>query len=733
MDMDRRDFLKFGMSSFAAGVIRTTAVTDYAKTHAKPRNFSHSIDRKALVNRHIIKFDKADVMNTLSVGNGDFAYGVDITGLQSFEDDYNGGIPLSTMSHWGWHDQLTPKGYSSAEYPETLIKSPCGREVPYLMVGKTPELADEANFLYGQTTRINLGKVGLVLTHEDGSSASLKDLTGIHQTLDLWTGMIDSRFTFDEKPVHVQTCCHGEKDQIGIRIDSPLISSGSLKVIIAFPYASNAWNTNGADWSHPDAYETRFTRAGNNRADFHCILDATQYYASMIWQGKSEFIPAQPHHYLLQGENKQQVIEFIASFSQNPLPHELPNFGKTKLSSRSFWRNFWMSGAAIDLSESKDDRWMELERRIVLSQYLTRINCSGLLPPQETGLTCNSWYGKFHLEMHWWHAAHFALWGRSHLLERSLPFYQKILPAAKARAKNQGFQGARWPKSCGPSGYQAPQGIEASLLWQQPHQMAYAELAYQAHPDHKTLELYKEIVFQTADFLASFACRPAESKWYQLGPPVCGAAEVYHDYAHQWNPTFELAYWHWALGIAQKWRKRLEMAPDPHWEDVMNHLTPLTVRDGLYMESQSDPDTFSRPGQAVSHPCITAPLGILDGGMVDIDTMRRTLEKVCDVWNWDSTWGWDYPMLAMTAARLGDSKRAIDLLLMKVTKNTYLPNGHNFQMAGGLPLYLPGNGGFLYAVALMAAGWPGAPAHHAPGFPDDGQWVVRSEGLLPAL
>jgi len=34
---------------------------------------------------------------------------------------------------------------------------------------------------------------------------------------------------------------------------------------------------------------------------------------------------------------------------------------------------------------------------------------------------------------------------------------------------------------------------------------------------------------------------------------------------------------------------------------------------------------------------------------------------------------------------------------------------------GGPCPYLPGNGGLLYAVALMAAGWEGAPKKHAPG------------------
>jgi hypothetical protein len=85
-----------------------------------------------------------------------------------------------------------------------------------------------------------------------------------------------------------------------------------------------------------------------------------------------------------------------------------------------------MTGGAVDFSECTDPRAFELERRVVLSQYLTRVQCSGSLPPSETGLTYNSWYGKFHLEMHWWHAVHFALWQREQILERQMDYYRSI-------------------------------------------------------------------------------------------------------------------------------------------------------------------------------------------------------------------------------------------------------------------------------------------------------------------
>lgn len=68
--------------------------------------------------------------------------------------------------------------------------------------------------------------------------------------------------------------------------------------------------------------------------------------------------------------------------------------------------------------------------------------------------------------------------------------------------------------------------------------------------------------------------------------------------------------------------------------------------------------------------------------------MDRTLDTVLDRWNWPGTWGWDYPMMAMAATRLGRPGLAIDALLMREPKNTYLANGNNFQRSK-LRIYLP--------------------------------------------
>ena len=62
-----------------------------------------AIDRHALVTRNNPEVTAMDSLSSLSVGNGEFAYTVDATGLQTFPEVYKNGVPLGTQSQWGWH------------------------------------------------------------------------------------------------------------------------------------------------------------------------------------------------------------------------------------------------------------------------------------------------------------------------------------------------------------------------------------------------------------------------------------------------------------------------------------------------------------------------------------------------------------------------------------------------------------------------------------------------------
>jgi hypothetical protein len=172
------------------------------------------------------------------------------------------------------------------------------------------------------------------------------------------------------------------------------------------------------------------------------------------------------------------------------------------------------------------------------------------------------------------------------------------------------------------------------------------------------------------------------------------------------------------------------LPPNKNWDAVIRGLSALPLRNGVYLAHENCPETYTKRNH--DHPSMLAALGVLGGDGVDRGAMRRTLRKTMKEWQWDKTWGWDYPLTAMTAARLGERELAVDALLMKTEKNRYLVNGHNWQR-DNLPCYLPGNGGLLYAIALMSAGWRHGPKTWAPGFPAGGSWRVRWEGLSAAL
>jgi protein-glucosylgalactosylhydroxylysine glucosidase len=705
----RRDFLASNMSAAAMLAVGRTAAGNVAP--------APQIERQGLVRRHNPLVRQIDPYAALSVGNGQFAFTADVTGLQTFLEPYGKEFPLCTAAHWGWHTAPLPAGLRVEEirYKQYEVH---GRSVGYLTDVKGQETL--ANWLRQNPHRLHLGRIGFAMQKSDGSTALAKDLTNIRQVLDLWTGILDSRFDLEGKPVHVHTCCHPDLDLVAVRVESPLLADNRLQVLLAFPYGSP--NVDMADWAAPGRHRTECRQQGR-RADFHRTVDNDAYKVTLAWSA-GELKPSGPHEYLLSGV-AANLLEAVCDFSKAGLAVPLPSLAQTEAASAAHWGRFWTEGGVIDLGNCTDRRAGELERRIVLSQYNTALHCSGSLPSAETGLLFNSWYGKFHLEMHWWHSVHFTAWRRFPLFERGMDYYRQILPVARENARRQGYRGARWPKMVGPDGRDSPSPVGPLLIWQQPHPIYYAELSYRHRPTRQTLDHWREIVFESADFMASYALLDVQQGRYVLGPPLKTVSEN-TDPLTTINPTFELTYWRFGLQTAQTWRTRLGLPREPKWDDVLKRLSPLAQESGLYLMQEGMRDTYSRWNW--EHPAVLGACGMLPGTGVDAGVMRATVRKVMEVWQWPRCWGWDFPLAAMACARAGEPELAIQALLVDVPKNRYHPNGHNYQRPG-LTAYLPGNGGLLAAVAMMAAGWEGGPATAAPGFPAGGKWAVRWENL----
>jgi hypothetical protein len=712
MRTNRREFLQ---TTSAAGLLLA------ASPLSAWGGLSHRIDRRGLVRRHNPRITQFDPFSVLSVGNGEFAFTADATGLQTFAKEYENQFPLCTTSHWAWHSAPLPAGLDPRKFRYKHYDT-YGRSVGYA----TDSTSQEAlfNWLRENPHRFHLGQIGFELKKSDGSFAASGDLKSVCQTLDLWSGLQESRFEFEGRQVYVRTCCHPALDLVAVHIASPLLVDGRVRVRLAFPYASSGMSM--ADWNHPERHTTALSRPAKDRANFARQLEATAYTVQLEWNEGAELTQRAEHEFLLSVKTGR-TLEFTCHFSPKPFPEKLPDFVQTQSAGERHWQQFWNDGGVIDLSGSTDLRASELERRIVLSLYHTALHCAGSLPSAETGLLCNSWYGKFHLEMHWWHSVHFTAWNRFGLFENSLNLYERILPLARDAAQRQGYRGARWPKMIGPDGHDSPSSIGPLLIWQQPHPIYYAALCYRQQPNSKTLARWRDIVFASAEFMASYAEFVPNRNQFVLGPPLKTVSEN-TDAVTTINPTFELAYWRFGLGVAQNWREWLGKSRELHWDQVLNHLSPLPVQDGVYLMQEGMSDTYTKWNW--EHPALLGALGMQPGEGVDSQVMRRTVQRVRGTWRWERCWGWDFPMAAMAAARTGQPELALDLLLLDTPKNRYLPNGHNYQRPD-LPAYLPANGGLLAAMAMMCAGWTASPNKSTPGFPRNGKWSVRCENLRP--
>ncbi|HUB21950.1 MAG TPA: hypothetical protein VMA97_06040 [Streptosporangiaceae bacterium] len=700
------------------------------------------IDRQSVVRRHCVEVTAPDPAAVLTVGNGDFAYSADITGMQTFTafHDQAAGrasgrltVNTATMTSWGWHSMPSQEeftldqamsAYQTARGP---VEYPDKFDLAAAMGGQVPAQYRAGAWLHLNPQRLDLGRIGLLLRPRPGAApaASPAGLRRPRQRLDLWAGEITSEFEYADQPVRVTTVADPSRAQVGFRIESALLASGQASIAIRFPYASDGF-FQASDWSSPGRHRTALDRVDDRSCHFTRTLDQAAYTMRLDWTSGQISPGDEPHEFVL--STTAASIEIVAGFwPQDGTVLTRASFAPLRERAVAWWRGFWTNGAAIDLAGSTDPRAAELERRVVLSQYLTAVNCSSTIPPQESGLITNSWQGKFHLEMHWWHAAHFAAWGRPWLLERSLKWYESVLGAAQATAGRQGYDGARWPKQAGPDGRESPGDVGPFLIWQQPHLLYLLELLYRGRSSrHRRTALTKrfgELAEETARFMASFA-EERDGSWH-LPAPVVPAQEAYQAQATE-DPAFELAYWWWGLEVAQQWRERRGQERNAQWQRIQDGLVRPSTEQGRYRAIATEPYLLR-----TDHPSLLCALGLVPATpLIDPATMEATLLNVRDTWEWDTAWGWDFPAMAMTATRLHRPGLAVDALLADGPKNSYLLTGHCPQFGSLLPVYLPANGALLAAVSLMTAGWDRADTD-LPGFPKDGTWTVRHEGFTP--
>ena len=255
----RRDFLR------TAGVLLTPAAVPAADA---------AIDRRTLVRRHNPTLRRPDSRSPLSVGNGEFAFTADVTGLQSL-------APLCTQSQWGWHSEPIPAGLAPSQLKLEEFDT-YGRAVGYATSsgGQAPLF----DWLRENPHRLNLARIGLLFENRPLDAADLAD---VEQTLDLWTGVLDSRFTVRGHPVHVVTLCHPTRDAIAVTVESPALRA--LAVAFDFPYGSSG--ITASDWDHPGRHESALIHQGAHSAVVARRLDDDRYFVRLHWTGDGHMSP----------------------------------------------------------------------------------------------------------------------------------------------------------------------------------------------------------------------------------------------------------------------------------------------------------------------------------------------------------------------------------------------------------------------------------------------------------
>jgi hypothetical protein len=97
--------------------IKTAGFASLALSAAPAFAFGPSrINRKALLQRHNPVVRQFDPPSALTVGNGEFAFTADITGLQTFAAQCGKTFPLCTTAHWSWHTKPAPDGIRREDF-----------------------------------------------------------------------------------------------------------------------------------------------------------------------------------------------------------------------------------------------------------------------------------------------------------------------------------------------------------------------------------------------------------------------------------------------------------------------------------------------------------------------------------------------------------------------------------------------------------------------------------------
>ncbi|WP_370621976.1 hypothetical protein [Bacillus sp. JCM 19034] len=351
------------------------------------------MNKKEVIERHNPHISKVEANAPLSLGNGDFGFSVDFTGLQSFPNSYD--APLSTQSNWGWHYTKGKRAYKNEDIRYQSYET-YGRNVDYPM---KPEDKEEAyHWLRQNPHRLQLGRISFRFLSKLGTKVEINQITQINQKLNLWTGTLHSQFLVEEVPVEVITVCHPHRDEIGVKVVSPLMKEKRLEIFTLFSnpdMTHTSWSKSiFPDYDHKDRHDSTMNHMVNNTALLQRRMDDDVYFVQWNWS-EGELKQTDTHEFTLSPSYKTTELEFTLHFASKKSKSSNSAFYEILKASEQYWESFWLKGGCADFSGSTDQRAFELERRVVLSQYLCAVHSGGSLPHKRQGLCIIVGLGNF--------------------------------------------------------------------------------------------------------------------------------------------------------------------------------------------------------------------------------------------------------------------------------------------------------------------------------------------------
>ena len=171
------------------------------------------------------------------------------------------------------------------------------------------------------------------------------------------------------------TACHNEgKDILGFEVECEALQEGKLTVEISFPYGSP--EITASDFTCPEKHQTEKIREAAGRLLLKRTLDRDTFYVEIEAEEAALELFPEEHRVVITAKGGK--LDFSVAFGKTAGKAQAVSAEEVLKASGEGWKNYWEKGGIIRLNQSKDKRAMELERRIILSQYLM----AALVEPQ---------------------------------------------------------------------------------------------------------------------------------------------------------------------------------------------------------------------------------------------------------------------------------------------------------------------------------------------------------------